>query len=237
MINNVLSSIYSRSTLFNPRQKKKLSRGGVVFEKLYLSSKPRVVFLLKDPGVSGGWSWPEEMRKQIRNVKTKDSFSLGWHKTARQLGIWSYGICNDFPDYDKIENNTNSAEGLKYVGMSNLKKTPGTSNVSTMSQVEQEARRTSKLLKQELDIMAPDIIICCGRNCMGDLVTNVLGFPNTKLHIQASGQKFQYSVIQTKRRNVIIIDFYHPANQDKKQALMYQDLKKVFNGLKRRSLI
>jgi len=240
MINNILTSICSRSTLFNDQQKKKLVRGGVVCEQIYISGKLRLVFILKDPGVTGPWSWFQEMSEQIKSIKNRGTFDghAGWQKTARPLGIWSYAIHHNFPTYKQTNDNKKAAEGLMYPGMTNLKKTPGKSNRSNRHEVEKEARRTSRLLRQELNVMDPDIIICCGRHWVYDLVTDILGFPEENHHILASREKFSYSLGRLKHkklRKVIIIDFYHPASRQKK--VMYENLKKIFYELKQKGLV
>lgn len=239
MINNILSSIYSRSTLFNDQQKKNLVRGGVVNEQTYMSGKLRLVFLLKDPGVTRAWSWPQQMREEIKSIENRGTFSgkTGWQKTARPLGIWSYAIHNDFPTYKQVNNNTKAAKGLSYSGMTNLKKTPWKANSSNRCEVKKEARRTSKLLRQELNIMNPNIIICCGRHWVYDSITNILGFRRNNHDIRVSGERFSYSLGKLKHGKVLIVDFYHPANRHKEQASMYENLKKIFNVLGARDLL
>ena len=228
MINNILSSIYSRSALFDDSQKKSLVRGGVVDEQGYISGKPRLVFVLKDPGVTAAWNWPQQMREQIKRIEKRGTFDgkAGWQKTARQLGIWSYSVRNSFPIYEQVNNNPKAAQGLRYCGMTNLKKTLGKSNSSNRSEVEAEALRTSRLLFQELSIMAPDITICCGRRWVYNSLINVLGCPEGNRVIRLSGERFSYSLGKLGRgKETLIMDFCHPENRDKKQADMYGELR------------
>lgn len=182
---------------------------GIVDQEAYEASTPKLVFLLKevnDPKQTPGWSMVGFLQDQVKRGLSGQSIYPMW----KELGIWSYAIRNDFPRYGEINTVQVAAEGLKCVGMTNLKKSGG-GGTSNYRVIRECAAKTIELWKSELEIMTPDIIICCGTFW---IVAPLLGLIPTKT---ATGWSF--SSWERGNGNSLLVSTYHPAIRGRKDML------------------
>ena len=107
---------------------------GVVDEEAYLSSKPRVVYLLKE--VNGGQDW------SLTDYISAGGRAHTWNNIAR----WQYNW---------------RKERLQSICAVNVKKTSG-GCTSKKDELVETAFQDRKFLKEQIEIYNPDIIICCG---------------------------------------------------------------------------
>ena len=142
-------------------------RCGVVNEEAYQARKPKLVFVLKEVN-----DVDHSLKSMVPNDQVEKG-QRGKHMSRmwKAVGIWSFGIHNGFPEYDEINTVQISAQGLKCVGVTNLKKSAG-KGTSNMRRIREHAVMAIDLWKSELEIMRPDIIICCGTF---RIVTDLLG--------------------------------------------------------------
>lgn len=237
-INDSLASYYRKSSLYSQKERMNLNYGGVTDEQSYRRSRPRLIFVLKDPGTSGDhhWSWPEQMSKQISCIEETGEFchdELSWRKTAGPLGYWSYAIHNDFPRYSGNNEAKRAAIGLKYTGMTNIKKTRWNENRSNKIEITKEACRTKDLLRCELEIMDPDAVICCGYPWVYGVFIKAL-FPkelDKDQSIKVSGKDFSYSFHRINGKEILFMSFYHP-NAHVKKSKMYKMLREIYRAAK-----
>lgn len=198
---------------------------GVVDEEAYLSSEPKLVILLRevnDPQQKRGWSVPGFLRGQVRRGLDGKSIYPMW----KRVGIWSYAIHNGFPRYKDLDSSRTAVEGLKLIGMTNLKKSGG-GGLSNMKVIRKCAEETVGLWKQELEIMDPEIILC-GRTYR--IVTELLGLKHKQM---ASG--LWYSIWQRCDRCSLVVQFYHPSYRGSSHML-YALLKEGFLELREKAL-
>ena len=189
---------------------------GVVDEEKYESSTPKLVYVLKEPNNKRKrpkWSIPAFLQQQV----SKGSCGKHIYHMWKVVGIWSYAIRNGFPDYNDINTVHISAEGLKYIGMTNLKKSEGGGTANRRA-VREYAKKTVTLWKSELEIMNPDIILCCGTF---DIVTKLLGLVTCQT---AVGRR--YSIWQHDSGHSLLLSIYHPACRFRK-AKVYTLLKEA----------
>ncbi|MFA5316315.1 MAG: hypothetical protein WC369_02715 [Dehalococcoidales bacterium] len=199
---------------------------GVTNEQLYESSSPKLVCILREPNdrkKKPRWSIPEFIQRQVNNGYNGKRIYHMW----KELGFWSYAIRNDFPEYSDINTLRISAEGLNCIGMTNLKKSGGGGS-SKYLDIREYANSTTPLWKQELEIMNPDIILCCGTF---RIVTDLLGLQVIKM----DSHRGYYSVWKRDNGNSILVRFYHPAARFRK-GVLYNLLKENLLELREKGL-
>lgn len=221
MINEKLEKLYAE---YCPD--KMIIPCGVVDEETYLVSKPRIVFLLKEPhSRKAGWSIVGGLRRQVQRGLTGHPFERGYAYTWVQAGVWAYAILNAFKSYRELKKPLFRAKGIQAIGMTNLKKTGGGAT-SDREIIREHAKREVDLWRQELEIMEPDLVIC--GNTYHDVVGNL---ELTKVQLlNHNGTPYFYSLWNFGAHKTIILDFWHPArrgNRDETLKLLEQLIDKV----------
>lgn len=151
---------------------KRFSRDGILNEELFNKARMRVLFVLRevngeDQNQKDLETNEDERRKKERHKRYKhvDLIQLlkdgpkyqMWYAIAR----WSAGILQRFPPFEEIDNYERMKNSLLSVAAINLKKTPG-GKAACLDQVNAYAHMDSCLLKRQIQIIAPDIIVACG---------------------------------------------------------------------------
>jgi hypothetical protein len=236
MINDQLSELYAQyySQRYNEDYKKKMIMCGVVDEEAYLRSTPRIVFVLKEPHTDKvGFSIPERLNDNIN--RGTNGFEKAWGYTWNQAGIWAYAVHNGFKNYEELRKPAVIAEGVRTIGMTNLKKTGG-GPVEIQRKIRSEARREVELWRRELEIMDPELIIC-GRTYKN--VTSNLGTECNNRLPDIHGRTYHYSLWEINGHKTVILEFSHPANRknrDETLELLRQLMKSLEDaGLIRKS--
>ncbi len=147
---------------------------GVVSEKDYLNSDPKIVFILKEVNDPGSEGW--DLRDYL--WKGADKGGTTWNNVAR----WAYGIRNrksfqrwkNFP-YVDIEFRT---EELKNICAMNLKKEPGGGRTKYQELVD-ATKKDSKFIRKQYALYDADITICGGGHT-GELFKGVVREDNDK---------------------------------------------------------
>lgn len=169
---------------------KRFIRDGIIHEPSFEAQQPKVLFLGKEPhdkSIEADWDFREEWPKDP-----------SW-KHARQIKRWAYGILNDFPAWElaasPIENT------LLKVACMNVKKSGGGPS-SVQTDIEHHAIHHADLIRRQVEIIDPDIIIG-GIRGYGIWAT-LLGDRPEVTWIEDI-QVFRWG-------NAKVIDFYHPSN-------------------------
>ncbi len=228
MINEKLGDLYSR--YYGVDYKGKMIPCGIVDENVYLKSRPRIVFVLREPHTSKtGWTIPGSLK---RNVERGDKdFEKGYAYTWIQAGVWTYAIHHGFKNYRELNGPALIADGIRAIGMTNLKKTGGGAT-SIAKQIENAARTDASLWRQELEIMDPDLIIC-GRTY--SYVISHLGSRNDKL-LDNNGKIYHYSLWEVNGHEAVILQFCHPAcRKDRTETLDL--LRRLIDQVKEKQII
>lgn len=177
---------------------------GIVSEEEYLDSKYKILYIMKE--VNGGAGW---------NLKSF-LYNGGRSQTCDNVARWTEGLLNINQEYNWSyleENNENRRKYyLKKIGVINLKKTSGgyTSNYKEISMAAFENRN---LIKTQVDLYNPDIIICCGT--ADDFVKNY--FDSKFVNWNMTKRGIQY----IKCNNKIIVSFAHPEARIRDAYLYY----------------
>ena len=191
---NLKSIVELENELFNKWKKTRpnLIRDGVVNEDNYLSSKLKVLYILKE--VHGNW----EMKKHLG----KDENGVTWNNIAR----WQYGIENIDSEmtFEKIRyiNRQFRHKYLKNIAVLNIKKEYGGAR-SKPKELRGYTEVDRELLREQINIYSPDIIICGG---IGEILRKNKLVDGFKKWNVSKERKVQYH----KTDDLIIINFSHP---------------------------
>lgn len=177
---------------------------GIVSEEEYLTSKYKIVYIMKE--VNGGSGW------NLKDFLYKGGRSQTWDNVAR----WTEGLLNIDQEYNWSYLEENNEKRRKYylkkIGVINLKKTPG-HHTSEYKKISKAASENRNLIKKQVDMYDPDIIICCGT--ADDFVTNYL--ESKLVNWKMTKRGIQY----IKCNNKIIVSFAHPEARIRDAYLYY----------------
>ncbi len=222
-MNNELNKLYKA------QGRKDFIPCGIPYEETYLQSRPRVVFLMKEVNSKNlGWDLPNFLRSQIK--KGTDDRSI--YRTWKPVGMWSYGIQNNFPSFNIVKSNVIIAEGLRSIAMTNLKKSRG-GTVSTNKDIRMHTLKDKELWIKELEIMNPDIIVCCATL---PYIQHILGLECklvSKDKLAPNG--YYYAKWEINGHNALLVGFYHPGAHFKWKEL-YNNFKGVLLILRDKDL-
>lgn len=193
--------------LFNQLKINNLSivTDGIVNEKEYLDSKYKILYIMKEVNSyqNGGWSLTE--------IISNGAIPQTWDNVAR----WTEGILNLEKDFDweylSRDNDIRRSIYLKKIASINLKKTPGR-HTSIAKEISIGAKNNKEIIKKQVDIYQPDIIICCGTS--GIFVKDCL---ESGLTWQMTSRGIEYMILD----NTIIVSFSHPEARVADQYLYY----------------
>ena len=196
---------------------------GVVDETQYLSAGHRIMYVLKEVNGGAGWSLCDHLRSGGRDQE----HDATWDNIAR----WTEGILHLPEDkpwalmekdcWDRRE------RMLPKICAVNLKKTSG-SYVSNGQEIYDAALDNADILKRQLKLYAPDIVICCGT---GDAFADAC-FADQKIEWQMTGRGVWYFI----EKDTIFISFSHPAARVKDCYLYYalmDAIREIQSGCKR----
>lgn len=133
-----------------------------------------------------------------------------YHGFAYRIAEWAYGVLNDFPPYDEIWPENDSARAhhaLKCIAFMNLKKSGGNGK-SEEKQINKYVKRDKDLIQNQIDIINPEIII----TGLTWASTSELLFPH--LDWKYSG----YVIEITNYKGAKMIDFYHASSRNAPSA-------------------
>ncbi len=132
-------------------------KDGMVHEESYKNARFKIAYVLKE--VNGGKKW--DLRETLRKHGGR---SQTWDNVAR----WTMGIMNledDIPwstfNLSKEERQKLREKVLKQIVAVNLKKTAG-GHTADNKLIYKTALENDSLLKEQMALYKPDIIICCG---------------------------------------------------------------------------
>jgi len=188
---------------------------GIVDESSFEETKPRILYLLKEPNDNGGkksWSLTEYIRKVTLKEK---GYSPG--QFCGTLARWSYGLLNGYPCWHTIETLKQGSmlNILNKIAILNIKKTGGTGSADE-KEIKTHLHAHKEEILEEIRIVAPEIVICCG---VGHLWMQE--FPNNvTVHNSPTGlQWFEFALAQEFSPRKFLC-FAHPSRPMEK-AIMY----------------
>lgn len=192
---------------------------GVSDEIQYMIAARRIMYVLKEANGGLGWSLCEHLKNGGRNRE----HDATWDNIAR----WTEGILSlpaDIP-WAQLEEGCQQRRKkvLPKICAVNVKKTPGGS-VSDNRKVYSAAQDNADLLKRQLDLYKPDIVICCGTEAA--FVDACFYDKGIQWRMTTRG------IWYFRDGNTVVIAFSHPAARTRDCYLYYALLDAVREILK-----
>lgn len=142
---------------------------GVADFERYLSSKPRIMVILKEPyddteiingkivPYGGGWSIPEAM---IKSAEEKKWNNMTWQRVIYTI----YGFLNNqhYRDMDYIRDKPSMGNVLFGISWINLCKMPGLTQSYDSLVRENCLNHWQEIIKEQIDVYDPEVIIFAG---------------------------------------------------------------------------
>lgn len=169
-------------------------KDGVINEFLFQNAPYKILFIAKEPNnpEKEGFDFREWWKEEI-----KYTFSY-------RIAEWSFGILNDFPEYDKIwDHEELPKKALQQIAFMNIKKSGGRGNSNLEMIMNFVNDINMAFLSKEIEIIEPEIIILG----ISWLELRESLFP--KIDFIRSG----YGIEIGKYNSAKIIDFYHPSSR------------------------
>lgn len=177
-------------------------RDGVICPEKWFEQKNRPLFLLKEAyGEGKDWNLIDD---QLRK-----SYSIGKSITWRRVSEWTCGLMSTTKDtivpyhsWDSIKNYDNPY--LQQAAVVNVKKSGGI-NGSDMDNIRAYAEFDKELLHRQLEICDPTVIVCGYTSSVLDIVYEI--------SVRKSKNENLYYYISINGHDVLVLDYWHPANQ------------------------
>jgi hypothetical protein len=181
-------------------------RDGVVSEKDYLASNPKIAFILKEVNDPSGGGW------DLREFVSEGGRAETWDNITR----WVHGIRNltSIPNWDFYAEITNDfrIETLKSICAVNLKKSPGTHTTDHAS-LNAVANEDKEQIQTQYSFYDPDLTICGGT---GDLFKRIVGHDSKEWKTTKRGIRwYEWDV------HKYVVSFAHPEARVHSPLLVY----------------
>ena len=174
-------------------------------EQWHNSSK-RVLFLMKDPNGNPGTDMREWIGRQHPTTVTSMFF--------KSISLWLLGL-NSFNEKSEYLSFENAIEPEAYshafdtlpISIVNIKKESGKGTVSNRElwSYITKSEKYSELLKKQIEILNPNIIVCGGGS--GTVFKIALDLIYSELEFKKINNWIYYN----KGEKIVLIDSYHPA--------------------------
>lgn len=181
---------------------------GVPDENAYLSAGYHLMYVLKEVNGGSGWS----LCKHLQSGGRQQAHDATWDNIAR----WTEGILSlpkEIP-WAQLEGDCENRRErmLTKICAINVKKTSG-GYVSDGKTIYTEALNNSDILKKQLKLYKPDIVICCGTD--GAFVDAC--FQDKKIEWEMTSRGIWYF----RDGEMVVIAFSHPAARVRDCYLYY----------------
>ncbi|WP_396634108.1 hypothetical protein [Maribacter sp. R86514] len=197
-INKLEKSLFSRWAKRRPE----MAKDGVINESEYTKCKIKVLYILKEVN-----DWKNG---DLREFVAKGARWRTWNNIARwQNGIQNY-FDNGITTFKNSVNENDRKKILKTIAVLNLKKESGGPS-SNMGQIWHHANEDKDLLKEQIDLYDPNIIICCGT---GGIVSELQLFENI-----GEFKKTSNGTLFAKSEEKLVIQYLHPQCRKNKKLL------------------
>ena len=168
-----------------------ICKDGIILPEKYKDEKRKLLFVLKDSN-----DYPKgDLSVYLENGPVGQT----WHTLAR----WAAGILTGFKQpYESIDQYTVMTDSIQKIAAINLKKYTGEA-VANMSAVYAFAYHDRELLRDQIQAIAPTMIIACG------VFDPLVWLLDVKLD-----PRHPHSKIGTSRDGIPVIPWMHPGRKD-----------------------
>jgi hypothetical protein len=197
---------------------------GVVDIDRYLSSSPRMLWILKEPWEalkdgegSGGWSLTQNLIPELISER-----KIGGIPTYRKMAYVTYSVLNNFATYSDIPYATvdpRVGESLKSIAYINVKKFPG-KTTSSAANIASYYRRNREVLKKQIATINPEIVI----------TGNIIHLFYDDFSLRAQDLQSEGSVDFWCQGGRLYVNAYHPGYWGCKEQTYVDDLVAVIRS-------
>lgn len=191
--------------LFAKWGKREITHDGVVAIDAYLASKVKVLYILKESN-----DFPSGSDFTLKDFIKNGARWQSWNNIAR----WQHGIQTYYQtgtaEYKNHITLTDRKNILRNIAVMNLKKETGGSS-SKPQEILNHTINDFSLLKEQLNLYRPDIIICCGT---GDIVVQQGLLNDIRQSIESTNET-RY----IKDSKTLLIKYFHPQAYKNKKIL------------------
>jgi hypothetical protein len=205
----LLNDLFERWEKAIPEYQGKFVKDGIVDEQQFSTAPIKILFIAKEPNNPKQYAgdYREWWREEIA------------YTFSYRIAEWSYGLLNNFPQYDEIWATKGSAfKAIQSIAFMNIKKSGGLGN-SEYDRIMEHLEKNFDFLHQQIDIISPDIIIT---GTSWKELRNRL-FPTV------NWVKSGYDIEIGRHKNSKVIDFYHPSSRTAPSA-SYSLLQNIINA-------
>lgn len=197
---------------------------------LWHSVSPRILFLTKDQNAQDGQAWDLRTETYRRPNSNPCDFLIDPCRFKDLLVYTVYGLSKttreSSPGFDSFSNK----EALEYVDKApfariNCKKKAGESSCS-MEELEEHMGKYKDFLKEQIDNLDADILVCC---CHNNGKNPFIEFLNNNGYEFVDQRIEKCSVWYDKENNKIAIDSYHLSYCGQTEEWMYEDVVKSYH--------
>jgi hypothetical protein len=138
---------------------------GPINPKVYYSTTPKVLWLMKEPYDTGGGGW--DFSEACKDSDFRNGLVFGSARPTWQPVVYiAHCVENDFASYDSIDDlseNRSMLNALDSIAWVNIQKLPSKNVTETdMEDIFVAAEKYENLLLKQLKLFEPDVIICGG---------------------------------------------------------------------------
>ncbi|MCX6320389.1 MAG: hypothetical protein NTX93_01080 [Bacteroidia bacterium] len=187
-----LNSLFDKWEQTVSEYKGKFVRDGIINENLYQIASTKILFITKEPNN------PKEESGDFREWwKNEIKYAFSY-----RLAEWSYGLLNNFPEYDEVWKEKQTHNAIQQIAFLNIKKSGGGGN-SELKRMSEHLKMNFDFLHKQIEIIDPEILILgLSWNKLRDGL-----FPNIKW------EKSGYDILIGKHNKSKVIDYYHPSSR------------------------
>ena len=178
-------------------------KDGIIDPEIWFDSEVRPLFLLKE---AYGWENDADL---VSDYLKKEDKKLGL--TWRRVSQWTYGILNTsiekLPVFKKsAEYSDGNNVWLKRIAVMNIKKSNG-KKTSDSADIYAYASNDREELLEQLKIFDPTVIVCGYTYEYLELITG------ESIKKDQGNNENWYYYMEINNHPVIVLDYYHPANE------------------------
>lgn len=178
-----------------------------------LAEKKHILVLLKETnGLDGS------LAEFLRHGGSKTYYRT-WNNVARWTSMILDGRYWEFVPKDVLD------DMVRNIAAVNLKKSPGGSSADPRA-VREAARRDAALLKRQIQLYEPDLILACGWGLVSNILHDEI-FADNAAWVKPNGQTalwYYESRMICKKKETLVISMPHPNRAAKRWTL---ELKKI----------
>ena len=175
------------------------SADGIIDEDAWNTTTLKTLFLMKETN---------DFRGDLRIFVQDNPWEV--------VGQWAYGLKNSshakYPLFNEAQDSTNYRDGCISSAIVNLKKLTG-EGTANMAKVEEAALRDADFIREEIEIMDPDVVVCCGSGVF-NIARKIIPGLSDSVAVDPDGKCFQHG-------KTVWINHCHPSARYGRYMMYY----------------